>query len=171
MELKIALKLIWVPGHANIHDNENADKAAKAGARILSNNSKELISDQVLFGWVKEKVKKRWQEMWQRSESGVWTKSLINHVGKKRSFPRDRNSGVSFVRALLNNAAVADNMFRMGLDDSCECSCGQSRETVEHVLMECIREDVIRKKLREGMVRLKISGWPSVFSASDPQPF
>ena len=42
---------------------------------------------------------------------------------------------MTYARALLNNAAVADNMFRMGLADSPDCRCGEARGTVEHVLM------------------------------------
>ena len=54
---------------------------------------------------------------------------------------------MSYVRALLNNAAVADNMSRMGLADSRECVCGRSLETVEHVLMECSIESVGRNQM------------------------
>ena len=38
-------------------------------------------------------------------------------------------------------------MSRMGLAESPNCSCGNARETVEHVLMECHLESVARKKL------------------------
>ena len=54
---------------------------------------------------------------------------------------------MSYARALLNNAAVADNMFRMGLVDSPDCRCGLARETVEHVLMDCELEAEARSKL------------------------
>ena len=62
-------------------------------------------------------------------------------------FPKDRSSGITYVRALLNNAAVADNMFRMRLADSPDCSCGEARETVEHVLLDCQLEAEARNRL------------------------
>ena len=145
--LDIDLKLIWIPGHANIHGNELADKAAKTGSLIQVDFEPEIISAQVLFGWVKEKVLKRWGEMWSNSPSGAWARDILREVGKKLVFPRDRNSGVTYARALLNNAAVADNMFRMRLADSPDCSCGEARDTVEHVLLDCHLENEARNRL------------------------
>ena len=54
---------------------------------------------------------------------------------------------MTYARALLINAAVADNMFRMGLADSPDCRCGEARETVEHVLMECQLETEARSRM------------------------
>ena len=148
-DMNIDLKLIWIPGHADIHGNELADKAAKTGSLIQVDFEPEIISAQVLFGWVKEKVLKRWGEMWSNSPSGAWTRDILREVGKKLVFPRDRNSGVTYARALLNNAAVADNMFRMRLADSPDCSCGEARYTFEHVSLDCHLEDEARRLLVE----------------------
>ena len=143
----IDLKLIWIPGHADILGNELADRAAKNGALIHADIVPERISAHVLFGWVKDKVLKRWGEMWSNCTSGVWTKDFLREVGRKLVFPKDRSSGMTYARALLNNAAVADNMFRMGLVDSPDCRCGLARETVEHVLMDCELEADARGRL------------------------
>ena len=108
-----------------------ADSAAKSGCSVQGESeTEELISEQVLFGWVKERGLKRWQEMWNRSEGGTCTRFFLTDVGKKLIFPQDRDSGMSYARSLLNNAAVADNMFRMGLAESPDCSCREGRETV-----------------------------------------
>ena len=85
--------------------------------------------------------------MWSNCATGVWTKYFLREVGKKLVFPKDRSSGMTYARALLNNAAVADNMFRMGLVDSPDCRCGLARETVEHVLMDCELEADARGRL------------------------
>ena len=37
----------------------------------------------------------------------------------------------------MNNAAVADNMYRMKLSDDPNCTCGKNRQTVEHILLYC----------------------------------
>ena len=129
--------------------NELADKAAKIGCSQDQTvpDSVEIISKQVLFGWIKDQVFKRWGQMWRISAGGAWTRDILREVGKKLVFPKDRDSGMTYVRSLLNNAAVADNMSRMGLAESPNCSCGNARETVEHVLIECHLESVARKKL------------------------
>ena len=147
--LNIDLRLVWIPGHADILGNELADVAAKKGSLIKCDEETfEEISEQVLFGWVKERVLKRWGERWSSADSGAWTRQFLKDVGKKLSFPKDRNSGMVYARALLNNAAVADNMFRMGLSDSTDCNCGEGRETVDHILLECSLESEARGKLR-----------------------
>ena len=89
-ERKIVLRLIWIPGHAGVVGNELADKAAKNGSLIQVDFASEKISANVLFGWVKEKVLKRWGDMWSNSVSGVWTKDFLRAVGKKLVFPKDR---------------------------------------------------------------------------------
>ena len=38
-------------------------------------------------------------------------------------FPIDRSSRMTYARALLNNAAVAGNMYMMGLADSPDYKC------------------------------------------------
>ena len=96
--------------------------------------------------------------MWSNSVSGVWTKDFLRAVGKKLVFPKDRSSGMTYARALLNNAAVADNMFRMGLADSPDCRCGEGRETVEHVLMECQLETEARSRMLMEMGSIWIRG-------------
>ena len=146
-ERDIEFKLIWIPGHADILGNDLADNAAKKGALTQVDLGIEMISAQVLFGWVKEKVLKRWGDMWSASATGVWTKDFLREVGKKLVFPRDRSSGMTYARALLNNAAVADNMFRMKLANSPDCSRGEARDTVKHVLMDCHLEDEARNSL------------------------
>ena len=115
----------------------------------MDNNDKEEVSDSTIVKWIKEKMKIRWESMWRRSESGMWTKELIGgRVGRKLMFPKRRCEGMPYVRAMVNNAAVKDNMFRMGFEEKRSCLCEESNETVEHVLMECKLE-------REGRCELE----------------
>ena len=53
--------------------------------------------------------------------------------------------GIAYLRCLLNNASVADNMYRMKLADDPNCACGKSRETVEHILLHC--ENLVSERL------------------------
>ena len=68
-------------------------------------------------------------------------------MGKKINLPRSRSEAITVIRGLLNNAAVADNLHRFGFVDSPNCTCGEDRETVEHVLLSCSKYLVGRRKL------------------------
>ena len=69
--LNIDLKLVWIPGHANILGNELADVAAKKGSLIQCDEETfEEVSEQVLFGWMKDRVSKRWGERWSSAGRG-----------------------------------------------------------------------------------------------------
>ena len=87
-DLHFDLKLEWIPRHADITGNELAHKAAKNGCSLsdINNEGIKAISEQVLFGWVEERVLKRWGEMWTRSPSGFSTRCLFRDVGQKLFF-------------------------------------------------------------------------------------
>ena len=160
--LEVDMEIAWVPGHAGITYNEIADRAAKEGCTMVRDESKEGISETVAIKWIKDKTMRCWNERWKRSESGNWTKEYIREVGKKIRFPRDRSTGMAYVRPLINNAHVKDNIFKMGLSDDRECECGESRETVEHVLLECRSEEDNRidliEKVRKIWMDSKMTG-------------
>ena len=49
--------------------------------------------------------------MWVRSECADWKKNIVGSVvGRKFIFPKSRSIGMTYVRALLDNAAVKDNL-------------------------------------------------------------
>ena len=152
------VRVIWIPGHAEIEFNEVADRMAKSASRIRTEEDEvEKISENVVFKLINENLIRKWSSSWDRSESGQWTKNLIKKVGKKTRFPRLRTTGMTYARALLNNAAVKDNMYRMGLADDRDCKCGEGLETVEHVILECMEEEVSRVKLREELSEIWMS--------------
>ena len=137
-ELDISVKIAWVPGHSGIEYNELADIAAKKGCNLRGNLHKnEEVSYSSISKWVDLLVKSEWQEKWSRSDTGVFTRELVPHVQNNIKIPKKRDVGIAYVRCLLNNASVADNMFRMKLSDSPNCTCEKSRQTVEHILLHC----------------------------------
>ena len=137
-ELNVSVRLAWVPGHCGIEFNELADLAAKKGCTSNSNvGTCEELSYSSISKWIDLMMKNEWQDKWSRSESGLFTKEIIPLVQNKIKIPGKRDVGIAYVRCLLNNASVADNMFRMKLVDDPDCECGKSRQTVEHVLLHC----------------------------------
>ena len=146
--LGIHIKIVWIPGHASLKYNEIADTLAKEGSKmLLEAEERELISDSVSFKMIKDHIINIWSRMYQRCKSADWTKQLISSVGRKRIFPKLRSSGMIYVRSLVNNAAVKDNLHRLGFSETRDCECDEGRETVSHVLLECKIEDVARSEL------------------------
>ena len=89
----------------------------------------------MLDKWVQEKTTERWNSAWKNSETGGWTKELISKVGRKIKFPRDRCTGMTYVRLLVNNTATKENMYRFKLVDDRECECEEGIESIQH---ECL---------------------------------
>ena len=149
-ERKIDLKVVWVPGHADVKWNELADVAAKEGTEIEEESEEvEKVTSSAITYWIKDKIKKEWNRMWNRSETGDWTHSLGLSVGQRHNFPKIRDLGVTYVRALINNTALADSMLRYRLVEDPNCDCGKARETLEHVLLECEVEKDAREEFIE----------------------
>ena len=146
--LNIKVKLAWVPGHCGIEFNEVANQAAKEGCSLSENEFEtvEKLSYSTLSKWIDELLKQEWQERWLRCETGISTKEIIPEVPANIKIPHNRNIGISLVRCLLDNAAVAHNLFRMKLNDDPDCVCGKSRQTVEHLLLYC--DKFIAERLR-----------------------
>ena len=104
---------------------------------MVSEEMQETVTKSVTDRWIKEKISERWNRAWKNSETGTWTRELIGTVGKKLKFPRDRSTGMSYVRLLVNNTAAKENMYRFKLVEDRECECGEGIETTQHMLMEC----------------------------------
>ena len=115
-----------------------ADQAAKQGCSLSENaESSECLSYSTLSKWIEDVLKQEWQERWLRCETGIFTKEIISEVPARIKIPTSRNMGISMVRCLLDNAAVANNLYKMKLTDDPNCECGKSRQTVEHILLYC----------------------------------
>ena len=115
---------------------------------------KENVPMNVMERWIKDKTKDRWNRAWKMSESGWWTKQLIGKVGRKLKFPASRSVGMSYVRLLVNNTALKENMYRFGLAEDRECECEEGIQSVDHVLLECRNEEEERGKLMRELGRL-----------------
>ena len=154
--LGVDVKIAWIPGHANLQYNEIADQLAKEGSRFLSEESEpEIVSDSVLKMLIKDITNSNWSRMWRRAESGDWTRDIVGlEVGRRHVLPKDRSCGMTYVRSLVNNAAVKDNLFRMGFSEGVECECSNGRDTVAHVLMDCVLEAESREEYIESVGKL-----------------
>lgn len=144
----IKIILGWVPGHCGIVYNELADRAAKQACTAHVRSELSPLSLERVVQKVKEVCLEEWQRSWDRSPTGQFTRVIVPRAGSKLKYPDCRSTGMTMIRCLLNNAAVADILFRFRLVDSPDCQCGEARETVDHVLLQCPRFDLERLVLK-----------------------
>ena len=162
--LGVKTKIVWIPGHASLDYNEIADKLAKEGSKkIQMTEQVEAVSESVLSKMIKDQARSIWSRMYERCEAADWTKQVMgSSVGRKLIFPKSRSCGMSYIRSLVNNAAVKDNLNRLGFSEVRDCECDEGRETVSHILLECKTEAEARnkylKKVEELWMESKCSG-------------
>ena len=141
----VNIKIGWTPGHCGIMLNDIADHQAKVGCNKGNESNINKVSFSACVRKFKEITNKLWQERWKRAPSGHRTRQIIPLIGSKLKWPARRTCAISVARAFLNDAGVADNLFRMKLVDSPNCQCGQARETVQHKILECNKFNLERK--------------------------
>ena len=146
----IKLYLAWTPGHCGIKYNDTADIQAKKGSSKNAEEDTCSLSLQSSLKQLNRFAMEEWQQRWGTVETGYATKELIPRVGTHVMWPSRRSEGVSFTRALLDNAAVNDTLFQMKFADSPNCDCQEAcRETVKHKILHCQLFQRERERLEE----------------------
>ncbi|KAG2070136.1 hypothetical protein BDR04DRAFT_1201169 [Suillus decipiens] len=146
--------LCWLPGHADIHGNEEADKQAKRAAEGCHNSSPlELLPGYLRHGTLplsvsvlKEAHCKTTQACWE----SAWCKSprfnRINHIDPKilqhsfiklmESFPKRLTS--LYIALCSHHIPLCKHLHRIGKEVTPHCPhCPGTEETVPHFLLDC----------------------------------
>jgi len=147
-DINVAVTLVWIPGHSNIHYNDLADVRAKISikdAYDISTNS-ELTTD-TCKRLISKQCNSAWQTRWDRSSVARTTYDLAPTVGRRLLFPDDRCCVVSYARLLLNDSMLKAHRHRHGFDSSQECECGHGIDDAQHFFLECERHSHIRKAM------------------------
>ncbi len=66
---RVSTNVHWVAGHANMAQNELADKAAKSAADSAANNAESHVSLSTLKACTRRNTRRKWQRAWNRSDS------------------------------------------------------------------------------------------------------
>ena len=146
--LNVEPVLGWIPGHCGIQGNEDADAAAKEGCRKPPDSRPVLISLDAIKSMVRSQCIQDWQRKWNHSPSGSFTRQIIRNVNTNLFLPNSRCVSMTLARSLQNCGGVADKLFEWNLADSPNCDCGSSRQTIEHVITECLLHSMERQVLR-----------------------
>ena len=153
------VRLAWIPSHAGIPGNEEADRLAK-----LASSSGSLLNVLLPFTDFYPLVHSLC-----RSECSNYLKHYRSSTGTFyfshflldspypwfHSLPIDRASITTFSRMRSNHYSLAFSLFNKNLVDSPLCPCGQEVEDLNHVFWACSRFNAHRPALFHSLANLK----------------
>lgn len=141
--------LQWIPSHIQLKENDAVDLLAKqASIDGVPLQVVPLFSDQVKI--VREKTRILWQEYFdERSrQKGIWFRTIQPLIAKYPWIDNSTMNRKTLVTALrLRSAHIPSNKFAflMKKVPSPNCTeCGVL-EDVQHILMECVRNESYRR--------------------------
>ncbi|POS85905.1 hypothetical protein EPUL_002116, partial [Erysiphe pulchra] len=136
----------WVPGHAGVESNENADQAAKDAAKTgihCRERFNSLSHMSRLITECKRKEDRKWfraQHQKRKPESRSTYKLLDNkQMMDKAAAGAKKGLACLYYQLKLGHAHTADYLFNIGKNSSRSCSRCQNAgiQTVRHLMMDC----------------------------------
>ena len=154
-EKEVTVEVSWSPGHADIKGNDYADKLAKEAAQEAKDS--EQLSAVILLGDVKsaakESGKKKWQDMWDKSDTGRDLYRFRQKVDHKVKHTHESAFGERIISQLRTGyVRLNEYLHKCNLKDTDQCQCG-SKESISHFLLDCPNyepeREIMRKRLFE----------------------
>ena len=147
--MKCHLSLGWIPSHAGIDYNEQADILAKKALKDSPISAKGQLSLPACKKMVAKNTKRLWQQRWEWSTTGGVTYELISTAGRPTVFPSDRCCAISYCRLLLDDFTLKVHQFWSGLVQSKLSDCIQGIDDLQHFFFECKNYETIRHDMIE----------------------
>jgi RNase H len=152
----LQIEIIWIPGHAEIEGNEQADSEAKKAALTteLSQPYKYKPLKSARARYIKAAAKKQWQRVWNENTKTAAMLRRITRGKHAKTGPslyneiEHRNEAAKIAQLRTGHCGLNRYLHRFGIKNSPYCQCGYGKETVEHYLLECRNYREQRKKLR-----------------------
>jgi ribonuclease HI len=144
-------KLQWVPAHVGLRGNEEADRISK----LATIHGTKLNYDPDYSEYItnfKVKCFLEWQSHFDNKskDKGIWYKTIQNRLPRKPWFD-DSNLSRIYIKLALRlrsgHYPSAKFAFLMKKAESDKCPLCEKVEDVQHLLMECVRNDNERQLL------------------------
>ena len=133
----------WIPGHVGISGNEMADRAAKEA--LLLNISKTKIPYTDAKHAINTYSKTKWQTLWNNVPFNK-LRSIKPTIGDSYNVCRTvRREEVILARLRIGHTRLTHSFLLKG-DDIPVCIPCNKELTVQHVLIDCVDFDLIRRK-------------------------
>jgi ribonuclease HI len=150
-----AIHFRWVPAHAGVRGNEEADRAAKAatkeGAQVTDEPTRQVTENKLVW----KSIQKDLEATERTKPPGLWGKYTLRLdkaiPGKHTIALYDALSASqarTLVQARTNHTHLLEFKAKIRAVASGECECSRGKETVRHVLLECERWAGYRTELR-----------------------
>ena len=143
----IMVTLQWIPGHAGISGNENADKLAKRGAQQPQPENK--VTYETVKSIIKSHIKIDWINDWTNNKTG---RSLYEHLTSPAKLDNinklERKDQSAIFRLRTGHAPLHYHLNRIQPQIVPGCPlCDHPYETVNHFLFECTELTDLRSTL------------------------
>ncbi|KID87351.1 Ribonuclease H-like protein, partial [Metarhizium majus ARSEF 297] len=159
-EQGLTVEIRWIPAHTGIYGNEAADKAAKeaTGWRMKGPPGPKAQRPRALHSlrsalklWTSMVVNKRWQAQWRQETRG---RTTFRHTPEPtprvlqphKNFSK-RQSAI-YVQLRTEKIGMNDFLFKRRVPEIKDprCDCGEGRQTVAHILLQCRRHAALRNR-------------------------
>lgn len=140
--LGINIVLAWIPGHAGIIGNENADACARTAVQIGSLDYSQIYSHD-MCAIPKPILYKCWSQKWQisKTEKGRFYGELQPDIPHKPWFSKfqraDKVTTSTICRLRLNHSCTPVFLTKLRIRDNSICECGLDEGNVDHIFFNC----------------------------------
>ena len=142
----VQVVLQWIPGHAGVTGNEEADSLAKKGASLPQ--PENPVTYQTAQQMIRSNLQEEWLNSWAVNKTG---RAMYAHVTKpNRKDPVNslkRGDQTKIFRLRTRHVPLNHHLNRIKLNHPASCPlCDYQHETVEHHLLHCPKLQDLRER-------------------------
>ena len=160
---KKTVHINWISSHTQIPGNEQADQAAKEGARNASTEVINASNKQLSLSYIKKDIeeiaKEEWTTLWKKAKQGQqYSKLQLKSVSKTKSKELKQAKRLMFstyTQIKLGHEYFKSYLKRLPAYDTNLCNVCKVKQTPEHILLNCRIYKAEQKTLKNAVLQSK----------------